>query len=789
MSEALKNGQTVTFYSYKGGVGRSMALVNIACLAAKEKKKILLIDCDLEAPGLHQFFKAADDTKGFVDLVSDINSFTDDEANNNEEGYNTFMETRFYDYVDREVNPFAAVQASNANMPSETVAKNDLTDDSICIDLIKSGKFDDGYSKKLGAINWLTLYEKAPAFFRTFAAWLETKYDYIFIDARTGLADTSGICTMLMPQKLVMVFVLNKQNIDGVVDVARQAIDYRFDSNDCRRLDIYPLPSRIENSVNPYLQLWIDNYRGKFEKLFKDKYMLNDCRLHSYFDRCFIQYYAIHAYGENIPSLYESITSSNFITYNYNNFYTVVKKNIPAWEVLSLEEEQALINEANELFRQGLDLYYKAEYEKAKEKYEKVIELNPEYTDVYNEMGNIYFQYKKYNEALAFYNKSIALKPDYAIGLRNAGIVYNQLKENDKALEVLNKAIKLKPDYAEAYSDRGITKRRLKDYDSAIEDFNIAIKLKPEFADPYSNRGNIKFDLEKYNEALEDYSIAIKLKAGDAVFYQNRALAYSKLNDNDVALVNYTTAISLKPENASIYYDRGYVYERQKKYLEAEADYAAAVERDSGNADYYTELANVQYYQKKFEASLVNYTKAIEHAPGIAICFTNRGNVYFELKKYSEAADDFANALSLEPENVDALIGKGAAIYHLKQYQESLDLNMKAAEIDKQNAVPFINMAYAYRRLGNKEKAAEALKKAIELNPDDAFCYAISAENAGADGDDEKFYAEIEKALAIDFDIANEIENEKEYYTKYIDAARFGELLKKYSVTLSTAVK
>ena len=49
-----RKGQTITYYSYKGGVGRSMALVNIACLAAKEGKKILLIDCDLEAPGLHR---------------------------------------------------------------------------------------------------------------------------------------------------------------------------------------------------------------------------------------------------------------------------------------------------------------------------------------------------------------------------------------------------------------------------------------------------------------------------------------------------------------------------------------------------------------------------------------------------------------------------------------------------------------------------------------------------------------------------------------------------------------
>ena len=52
-------GQIVTFYSYKGGVGRSMALANVGHIMAwqmKPQRKVLMIDWDLEAPGLHKFF-------------------------------------------------------------------------------------------------------------------------------------------------------------------------------------------------------------------------------------------------------------------------------------------------------------------------------------------------------------------------------------------------------------------------------------------------------------------------------------------------------------------------------------------------------------------------------------------------------------------------------------------------------------------------------------------------------------------------------------------------------------
>src|SRR5262245_60532626 len=74
--EAL--GKVFTFYSYKGGVGRSMALVNAGVLLAMEGHKVLLVDWDLEAPGLDTFFLKSESsrlvaspetTPGVVDLL------------------------------------------------------------------------------------------------------------------------------------------------------------------------------------------------------------------------------------------------------------------------------------------------------------------------------------------------------------------------------------------------------------------------------------------------------------------------------------------------------------------------------------------------------------------------------------------------------------------------------------------------------------------------------------------------------------------------------------------------
>jgi len=46
---------TVTFYSFKGGVGRTLALMNVASELAKTGNNVVVLDFDLEAPGLNTF--------------------------------------------------------------------------------------------------------------------------------------------------------------------------------------------------------------------------------------------------------------------------------------------------------------------------------------------------------------------------------------------------------------------------------------------------------------------------------------------------------------------------------------------------------------------------------------------------------------------------------------------------------------------------------------------------------------------------------------------------------------
>src|SRR3954466_8650371 len=98
-------GDIVTFYSYKGGTGRTMALANIGHILAWQLppyRKVLMIDWDLEAPGLHRYFYDQLKTNfsqsnerryastlmrrpGLVEFIRDIRAFYNEKYSSSEE--------------------------------------------------------------------------------------------------------------------------------------------------------------------------------------------------------------------------------------------------------------------------------------------------------------------------------------------------------------------------------------------------------------------------------------------------------------------------------------------------------------------------------------------------------------------------------------------------------------------------------------------------------------------------------------------------------------------------------
>jgi MinD-like ATPase involved in chromosome partitioning or flagellar assembly len=247
-----KAGKIVTFYSYKGGTGRTMALSNIAWILATNGYDVLLIDWDLEAPGLHRYLRPflidpeLVSTPGLIDFVWDAAqvSMTPPE----EDGHS--MPADFPSLTDYVVGLDWDFHGRGS------------------ISFIPAGKQDENYAQRVNTFNWDNFYERLSGgkLLHAEREHLRAKYDYILIDSRTGVSDTSSICTVQMPDILAVFFTLNRQSIKGAVAVATSATAaVKATRNEA--LIVYPVPTRIENAETDKLDSAIRYARSVFSPL------------------------------------------------------------------------------------------------------------------------------------------------------------------------------------------------------------------------------------------------------------------------------------------------------------------------------------------------------------------------------------------------------------------------------------------------------------------------------------------------------------------------------------------
>jgi hypothetical protein len=161
----------LAFYSFKGGVGRTTALLSLAVQLARQDRNVVLVDLDLEAPGLLAALPPAGTgpAAGVLDFLLERPLVA---------RWRDLTMADFYYTVD-------ASQVIGAGAP---------------LRVIPAGRLDEYYLQKLARVNYQQLYaltsgatERSPIGELLGFARTELKADYVLLDSRAGFHDLGGL--------------------------------------------------------------------------------------------------------------------------------------------------------------------------------------------------------------------------------------------------------------------------------------------------------------------------------------------------------------------------------------------------------------------------------------------------------------------------------------------------------------------------------------------------------------------------------------------------------------------
>ncbi len=195
--------KTIVFYSYKGGAGRSLLLLNYARYLALCGKKVFILDCDLEAPGLHHKLKD-------YGLYKDLRKWISNRTATPRYGLVDYI--LFYqgiDSVPKTLSHF--VTRINWGKENESL-------------FMPAGKAPDPqYARKVLDIDWKRLFPQEPPttgipFFQQLRKRIGDEYDpdCLLIDSRTGITDIGSVVVKFLADIFVCLSLNNPENLEGI---------------------------------------------------------------------------------------------------------------------------------------------------------------------------------------------------------------------------------------------------------------------------------------------------------------------------------------------------------------------------------------------------------------------------------------------------------------------------------------------------------------------------------------------------------------------------------------------
>ncbi len=194
----------VSFHSFKGGVARTTSAGLLAYLAAQEGKNVVLVDLDLEAPGLHRVLDVAADGPGVLDYVLE------------------WQATGKIRQCDPKIVNVSALGRRNESSGGAQGG------DQGRIWCLHAGADSTTYLERLGHLDFATPLggERQRVSVALVQILLRLnvvkdqershRIDYIFLDARAGLHDLGGIALRDLADVHVLVTRANRQGEDGL---------------------------------------------------------------------------------------------------------------------------------------------------------------------------------------------------------------------------------------------------------------------------------------------------------------------------------------------------------------------------------------------------------------------------------------------------------------------------------------------------------------------------------------------------------------------------------------------
>ncbi|MEK7433821.1 MAG: hypothetical protein AABZ74_11860, partial [Cyanobacteriota bacterium] len=576
------------------------------------------------------------------------------------------------------------------------------------LSLIKAGNINKHYSEKLSKIDWKDLYKNNFGYFLFENLKKELKekhnFDYIFIDSRTGFNDISGICTVQLPDTIVLLFGLNSQNIEGIesiyksikdknlIPVITPLNDISINDLDSKMEPLSKIFPKIPNAIS-YSSL----FSGKENIIFQNKY-------------------------KNMISVTEQyILIANEI-FDRNKKDTNYLRDHLIQNINDISKTQDLIDSSNKIlelkplsidfFHHALLLYRKQDLIEAKKYIQKAIEINNKSSNyLYLELLILSSLDEEINEKIAYitklfpndiglskliteiYSNKFKFEEAKKFAKKDNLLLSNIYLKEEKyvdALNYVNKNVLSSKDFftlSDIYS-------RVRDFDKSLQSIESALEREKDNLDFISFKAYLLKNISKYDEALEIYLECEKKQPNNSKFSYNLSSFYYDISEEEKAIPYIEKALKISPNDIENNFMSVFINFNLEKIESLE-----------------NTLEVLEYLVITKNKKTIFIPRLIELL--ININQEKKANFYYELLKSLDVSKS-DNKIFNEYNSINIKRSLAISAILLKKYNDVIEIYSQKNIIKKDvNEEYYFNLAISYLKIGNLEIAIYNFKKSV----------------------------------------------------------------------------
>ncbi|MBI4860084.1 MAG: tetratricopeptide repeat protein, partial [Candidatus Riflebacteria bacterium] len=293
----------------------------------------------------------------------------------------------------------------------------------------------------------------------------------------------------------------------------------------------------------------------------------------------------------------------------------------------------------------------------AEQSYREVLSIHPEFEEALRNLASLCIERSRFTEARELLEKLVTREPNEPQHQLDLGEVYRALKKRERSREVLTEIIRKWPDNGRAYLALAHLSREERKLAQAEQLYRQALQIQPNLMPAHLYLGTLLADMGRKADAKQELLAALKIEPKSKLVAKELE-KLETVKPGGPRIVDAPEAalreeLSRDPKSPQLHLALANLYLGQRRFDLARGELEAVVKLDRKNVESWAKLGKVHAEQGRADEAMRVFRSALEVDPGNTIILNELGLIHQKKgddKRALQLFEQAASAPAVPPE-------------------------------------------------------------------------------------------------------------------------------------------